>query len=502
MVTPSRGGVTQGNSSRPSHISTSWEEIEDPAADLSEKKCRGCDFDKSSLRGHLARTTKGCKNLYTAAELKELKENAKAIHKEQIAVWKKDRGQRSEVGAPQEDPPVKSPRSIQGPPIAFEKKCRGCDFKGKSLRGHLVRTTKDCHKFYSKEDLDELRHHADYVRRDQTAEWIKRNRKTAIDVCNICDKKFVDKHVLDRHMTEVHNPEPIPCTKCPKSFLRKDELRNHLHTEHAIKDELFSHSTECTDCKKKFTRRDKLDRHEAEVHDKIIKFFCTDCKFSFARKENLDRHVSDVHKELINWTCNLCPRDSYRTKAKSSKDSAHTVLRSQFSRFENLQQHLNEVHHKEKRWHCNLCPQKYARWAKLNRHISVEHEGMKLFICPVCSRHFNWIEKLNRHMNDVHKEEKNYECEGCNEKFSRMENLIRHQKTPCFFLYECQFCHEEGLHFKTETEARKHFLFDPRSKMDDKRPKSAYSCVNHEKEKRKRAEEYRHKGTKTTARKA
>ena len=96
-------------------------------------------------------------------------------------------------------------------------------------------------------------------------------------------------------------------------------------------------------------------------------------------------------------------------------------------------------------------------------------------------------------MNDVHKEEKNFECEGCGEKFSRMENLDRHRKTPCFFMYECQFCHEEGLHFKTETEARKHFLFDPRSKQDDKRPKSAYSCVNYEKEKRKHAEEYKRK---------
>ena len=43
---------------------------------LSETKCRGCDFDKSSLRGNLARTTKECKNLYTAEELSKLKENA------------------------------------------------------------------------------------------------------------------------------------------------------------------------------------------------------------------------------------------------------------------------------------------------------------------------------------------------------------------------------------------------------------------------------------------
>ena len=72
-----------------------------------------------------------------------------------------------------------------------------------------------------------------------------------------------------------------------------------------------------------------------------------------------------------------------------------------------------------------------------------------------------------------------------------MENLLRHQKTPCFFQYECQFCQEEGLHFKTEKEARKHFLFSPRSRQDDKRSIYVYSCLNYEKEKRRRAEEDR-----------
>ena len=47
---------------------------------LSEQKCRGCSYNKSSLRGHLARTTKNCKSLYTEDELIERK--AKSNKKE------------------------------------------------------------------------------------------------------------------------------------------------------------------------------------------------------------------------------------------------------------------------------------------------------------------------------------------------------------------------------------------------------------------------------------
>merc|ERR1712071_400461 len=92
-------------------------------------------------------------------------------------------------------------------------------------------------------------------------------------------------------------------------------------------------------------------------------------------------------------------------------------------------------------------------------------------------------------MNDVHKEEKRYECDGCGDKFSRWENLMRHQESPCVFQYECQFCHDPGLIFISEKEGRKHFLFCPRSRKDDKRSTIVHSCVTHERELRKFREE-------------
>ena len=66
---------------------------------LSEQKCRGCSYNKSSLRGHLARTTKNCKSLYTEDDLIELERKAKSNKKEKIKQWKKDHSQKSKEKA-------------------------------------------------------------------------------------------------------------------------------------------------------------------------------------------------------------------------------------------------------------------------------------------------------------------------------------------------------------------------------------------------------------------
>ena len=62
------------------------------------------------------------------------------------------------------------------------------------------------------------------------------------EVCNICDKKFVDNHLLNRHISEAHNSETFPCQQCPKSFRQQEYLRDHLRTVHGVR-ELFSNST-------------------------------------------------------------------------------------------------------------------------------------------------------------------------------------------------------------------------------------------------------------------
>ena len=78
---------------------------------VSEQKCRGCSYNKSSLRGHLARTTKNCKSLYTEDELIELERKAKSNKKEKIKQWKKDHSQKSKEKAEADGPTTEATAS-------------------------------------------------------------------------------------------------------------------------------------------------------------------------------------------------------------------------------------------------------------------------------------------------------------------------------------------------------------------------------------------------------
>ena len=471
-------------------------------------QCTGCSWNGNSLRGHLVRSKSGCKDLY---DMHELEVEAQRIQDLQKAKWEADhREERSKrMGqqrhTPKKESPLKrtsssspslaSPRkqpnlaprendeeSMKGPPVVYEGKCRNCDYSKKSLRKHLAQSSNNCSNFYTKEELFALENHASLVHRDKISNWMKAKREIPKEVCNICDKKFVDNHLLNRHISEAHNSEAFLCQQCPKSFRRREYLRDHLHTVHGVR-ELFSNSTVCSQCNMEFTLLQNLNRHILEVHNDSAPFYCTTCKFSLARKEHLDRHILMCMNKLqiITWRCKLCPREN--------KDSKK-LIRGKFSRWENYKKHIDEVHFKEKDWHCDQCTQKFARWANLNRHISIEHDEEIMFSCPVCSRNFNWIEKLNRHMKDVHKEESKFECDGCSKNFSRWENLRRHQESNnCIIHYECQFCHDENLYFKSKKEAREHFLWIPRGSSNDKRPDAVYSCVTSKKEAKKRENE-------------
>ena len=63
--------------------------------------------------------------------------------------------------------------------VISNSKCKGCSFEGKSLRGHLKRTSKDCLSQYSTEELHALENNAKSIQREQTSQWKKNNREAA-----------------------------------------------------------------------------------------------------------------------------------------------------------------------------------------------------------------------------------------------------------------------------------------------------------------------------------
>ena len=126
--------------------------------------------------------------------------------------------------------------------------------------------------------------------------------------CEICGIAFWSrpdhaKSNRKRHMREVHStPQLYHCSKCEKSFSRKDTLQNHIKSKH---DDEKVESLICTTCDKAFAGKETLTRHIRHVHEKEQKFLCPVCPQKFSRLDNLRRHEKRG-KHTFEYECDHC----------------------------------------------------------------------------------------------------------------------------------------------------------------------------------------------------
>ena len=259
-----------------------------------------------------------------------------------------------------------------------ENHCKGCEFQGKSLRGHLKRTTKDCLQLYSAEELNLLEEHAKSIKKENTAKWQRDNkeasnqhrrnsyykepekeiqRKQGEFPCNICDKTFTFQSNLDHHVRQFHNQSPDdPQSSGQQSLLQEDETND----------------TKCSICGADFSDKFRRDRHLYEVHPPFPeRIKCTMCDTTFSRWETLLRHRGKAH--------------DYNAR---------------------------DVHQAKK---CGICEKIYSNLDNLNRHIKQVHGGEKLHACEECTAHYFRKEDLENHM----KKGKHYRdgiCPYCEER--------------------------------------------------------------------------------------
>ncbi|XP_055681868.1 zinc finger protein 761-like [Lutzomyia longipalpis] len=283
----------------------------------------------------------------------------------------------------------------------------------------------------------------------------KRGRKAAERECKICSKKFTRLMGLKNHILAIHrkNEMPLVCSKCPKRFVSKTNLKMH-EISHLPDEERLIFS--CSHCGKKFSKKSNLKIHINSIHTKDKLFICEECGKSFNTKGGLYEHRV-VHTDEHPFHCSFCPKQFKNTSAKKRHEEIHADIKHECSYCgiklktrRTLRLHM-VVHSDKKNYKCNYCGNEYKRAKTLKDHLFL-HTGQRPYECPFCDKTFSNNSNCRSHKKKDHPLElAALEATGQQQRVThlpRLEDLqskmLEHWQNWCRFCARQDYTNEDG----------------------------------------------------------
>ena len=223
--------------------------------------------------------------------------------------------------------------------------------------------------------------------------------RSALLVCEHCDKVFVLKHTLRQHL-QTHSVErPYVCSECNKGFRTKAFLLSHMESHRTDK------PLSCDICQKQFKRAKCLQSHIGRnICTGIRPYICEVCNKSFMYPRFLKKHRCIITPPKV-FECETCGK--------------------RFTRRITLTEHIR-VHTGDRPFQCPVCNMSFAKRALLKNHILI-HDKNKNHECPVCKKKFTLRTTMENHM-AVHSFEKKHKCQHCHKAFKQPSSLRNHMK--------------------------------------------------------------------------
>jgi len=317
--------------------------------------------------------------------------------------------------------------------------------------------------------------------------------------CDDCEKVFVRKDHLKRHMIKIHHKELPVSPRKPK--VEGGDKSDKLRQPKRESDEVFY----CTECGKKFTRKDHLKRH-AVTHTGEKPFSCEFCGGRFTRTDALMQHklgcqtknetpaevlkvvgksegktLDKLSKVLFGrvvefiWGCRIC-YSVYETEAELElhRSQAHSNNTMQWG------PHWNQASQK---YSCPVCEKvlktKHLVWFIYHMEKCRRGEGACLpgevdsYLCHICSKPFTSKQTLNMHVNYVHSTDRPFSCSMCTKSYKIKSELTQHEMTHSdHYNYSCETC---GKQFRGKVNLRMHM----KTHLSDEEKKHVCSMCGH-----------------------
>ncbi|XP_054724800.1 fez family zinc finger protein 1-like [Uloborus diversus] len=138
-------------------------------------------------------------------------------------------------------------------------------------------------------------------------------------VCNICNRKFGYKHVLQNHERTHTGEKPFECKECHKRFTRDHHLKTHMRLHTGEK------PYHCSHCERQFVQVANLRRH-LRVHTGERPYACKQCSSRFSDSNQLKAHLL-IHEGVKPFICEKCHgrfrRRHHLVHHKCPKDEAN-----------------------------------------------------------------------------------------------------------------------------------------------------------------------------------
>ena len=268
---------------------------------------------------------------------------------------------------------------------------------------------------------------------------VKENEKSVISpeyvqqlICEKCNKCFISKDFLNKHMQTSHSELPSFNINLLDSIQTLDNLSDidieGLNPEDIVEssmkvgcnvEDLLSKNSglkpyfNCKICGSIFDNKAAQQKHRNSFHKKPQVHKCEDCGSEFTSSQTLKAHVQSIH-EGIKKVCSICLKPvvdltrHVRTQHKNGdkRDFPCNVCNAQFRTKFSLQRHKETVHLKVKAWACDLCEKSFGEKRDMERHKKAVHFGIKnknnLWNCPECNITFKLRKEYDSHKSSYH----------------------------------------------------------------------------------------------------